>query len=177
MGKTTLYHPIPLSTIRGAAEYCGFKLAKIKQKWSDKEKKTARYDVEIVKMPGHLAITGTSNDIHYDLQHCFMDDIEVHWVHTTKKGLWCCQLQIEIKPEVESIPDPEPGIEPIHGTNGAAGGGGGGEVETDVTWLIEDDGTFCMHCGRVFDQSDVSTYENERGESLCETCFYAELGA
>lgn len=182
MGKTTLYHPISLHVIRGAAEYCGFAFGKIKQLNSNAEEGRAVYTADVLKMPGDLMKTGTLLGIHHDLQECFMDDIRIDWVHMKQSGTWSCKITVYLKNAADSdvplIPNPDPTIEPIHRENGAMkrskpGAGGGGEV--DVTWLIENDGTFCTHCGRVFDETDVSTYSNERGDTCCESCFYAEL--
>jgi len=126
MGKKTLYHPVSLHVIRGAAEYGGFQFGTIKQKWNDPEKRTARYDVEIKKMPGDLMKKGTLLRIQYELQNCFMDDIRVHWVHMTQSGQWACQLAVRISAEDSLIPNPDPSIEPLPAPSRRGGGGGGG---------------------------------------------------
>jgi hypothetical protein len=140
--------------------------------WSDAEKQTARYTVEIVKMPGGLMERSSAGDIHYALQNCFMEDIEVHWVHTTKAGKWACHLAVKCPPaDSAPIPAPEPGISLLHSENGDGGGGGG---EVDLMWLMKDDGTFCTSCGRVFDETDSSTYVNVSGKSCCQACFWTQ---
>lgn len=124
MGKTTLYHPLPMSVLRGAAEYCGFKFGRITQYYCDKPNRTAIYNVTIAKMPGNLETTGTLLGIQHDLQECFMDDVRIHWVHVTQSGFWSCRITVIMKrdkePFAELIPNPDPTIEPIHGTNGKA---------------------------------------------------------
>lgn len=132
MGKKTLYHPVSLHVIRGAAEYCGFQFGKIKQRWAVPETQQASYDLEIARMPGDLATSGTLLRIHHDLQECFMDDIEVSWVHMTQSGKWSCRLWVKLKrgdQDIEKLPvlpNPEPSIEPIYG---GGGGGGGGQPD------------------------------------------------
>jgi len=122
MGKTTLYHPLPLTVIRGAAEYCGFRFGRITQYYADKPNGCAIYNATITQMPGDLEQTGSLLRIHHDLQECFMDDVRIHWVHVTQGGLWNCRITVTLKrdkePFVELIPNPEPSIEPIPVKNG-----------------------------------------------------------
>jgi len=95
MGKKTLYHPVSLHVIRGAAEYCGFQFGKLKQMWSDPEHLSARYEVTIQQIPQRFQ--DKSNSIIQEaLQNCFMDDIRVHWVHNTKSGVLACFLQAQL---------------------------------------------------------------------------------
>jgi len=96
MGKTTLYHPVSLHVIRGAAEFCGFQFGKLKQLWSDQEALTARYEATIQRIPPHVDQKYTMF-IQEALQNCFMDDIRVHWVHLTKSGVLACQIQVDLK--------------------------------------------------------------------------------
>jgi|SRR6267142_4839898 len=93
MGKTTLYHPVSLHVIRGAAEYGGFQFGKLKQMWSSRENATARYEATIQQTPAWLT-NCSSLIIQNELQTCFMDDIRVHWVHNTKSGVLACHLQV-----------------------------------------------------------------------------------
>lgn len=154
MGKKTLYHPVSLHVIRGAAEYCGFRFGAIKQKWNSLQNQEAEYTAEIVKMPDDMAKTGTLLGIHHALQSCFMDDIRVLWVHMTRSEKWSCQLIVSlIKEESPVLPNPEPGIEPLYSQ---PGGGGGGEV--DLSWLMPDDFDnlrLCSVCGDRETQEDV----------------------
>jgi hypothetical protein len=92
MGKTTLYHPVSLHVIRGAAEYCGFQFGKLKQLWGNPEKRTARYEATIQQVPA-LFVNQSTMVIQNELQKCFMDDIRVHWVHHTRSGVLGCHIQ------------------------------------------------------------------------------------
>jgi len=94
MGKTTLYHPISLHVIRGAAEYCGFQFEKVHQLNSFPENHTALYNVTIVKFP--KGWNKQPLDIMQSmLQDCFMDDIRVHWLRLNRKDQWMCHLQVD----------------------------------------------------------------------------------
>lgn len=101
MGKTTLYHPIPLPVIRGSAEYCGFKFDKIHQLHSFPEKRSARYNVTIIGFP-----QGWNEQpldlMQSTLQQCFMDDIRVHWLRRNRFDQWMCHIQINVSPDQES---------------------------------------------------------------------------
>jgi len=85
MGKTTLYHPVSLHVIRGAAEYCGWKFGKIKQISNTLSDGTARYTAEIKAVPQRLT-DGDLKLMYFDLRECFAKDIEVHWLRRTKSG-------------------------------------------------------------------------------------------
>jgi len=95
MGKATLYHPVSLHVIRGAAEYCGFKFETITQINGYPELKVARYNITVVGFP--LNWDKQPLDIMQSmLQECFMDDMRVHWLRQNKKGRWMFHLQVEI---------------------------------------------------------------------------------
>lgn len=99
MGKVTLYHPISLHVIRGAAEYCGFKFSHIKQLYSEPDRQRARYNAQIVGFP-----SGWTNQplpmMQNDLRRCFMDDIEVHWLRQNKSDQWCVHIQVDLSKSV-----------------------------------------------------------------------------
>jgi hypothetical protein len=95
MGATTLYHPISLLVIRGAADYCGWKLAKIQQKHSDFEHCSAVYQVEIIKMPKGMDEMPLAA-ITRQFQHCFMDDIQVTHLYRTPRGNWYARLSVHV---------------------------------------------------------------------------------
>lgn len=95
MGATTLYHPISLYVLRGAADYCGWKLGKIKQLSSDFKHCAATYDLEIVQMPAKLYEYGPEI-VKKQLQHCFMDDIQVKSVRLSKSGIWRAEIAVKV---------------------------------------------------------------------------------
>jgi len=95
MGQQTLYHPVSLNVIRGAAEYAGFKLREIRQIASDQEFKRATYNARIVEMPLECFQVSEA-EIEKRLQACFMDDVRVSWVHRTYTGRLCCVLNVNL---------------------------------------------------------------------------------
>ncbi len=95
MGKTTLIHPIPLSVIRGAAEYCGWKFSRLVQKVCEPDLGRARYVAEIAIMPERLTAQGYQA-MHDDLQSCFMDDIRIAFLHKTRRDKYLVELQIDL---------------------------------------------------------------------------------
>jgi len=95
MGKITLYHPISLTVIRGAALYCGWKIGRIKQTEADPESTFASYIVEIVSMPDGMDDM-PNRVIQRQFQHCFLDDVEVRRVWMTVGGAWQARLNIDL---------------------------------------------------------------------------------
>jgi len=95
MGATTLYHPISLHVIRGAAEYCGFQFGKLKQLWNDPDLQIARYEATIQQVPATW-VNESTMIIQDVLQNCFMDDIRIHWVHHTKSGVLACHIVTKV---------------------------------------------------------------------------------
>ncbi len=98
MGKTTLYHPVPLSVIRGAAEYCGFKFQKIHQLNSFPTDRKARYNITVIGFPKGWDEQSPYN-MQMALQECFMDDMRVHWLRKTRNELWMFHLQVKANAE------------------------------------------------------------------------------
>lgn len=95
MGKKTLYHPVSLNVIRGAAEYCGFQLGKLKQLSVDREVGVAVYQTELLCVPADAA--DSSNDkLRERLNGCFVADVDVENVWNTKTGRTLCQLRSRI---------------------------------------------------------------------------------
>lgn len=93
MGKTTLYHPISLHVIRGAAEFCGWKFKTIKQVAAEPEVSMAHYRCEIEIIP--IDVDQKSHQaMHEALQGCFMQDIEVFFMRKTASGKWMVDLLI-----------------------------------------------------------------------------------
>jgi len=103
MGETTLYHPISLHVIRGAAEYCGWKFSKIAQIAVNPALGSALYECIIEQMPARLDTYGPSI-IFKQLQHCFMDDIEVVKIWLTRGGVWKCELHAQLPLDADPAP-------------------------------------------------------------------------
>jgi len=101
MGKTTLYHPVSLHVIRGAAEYCGWKFGKIKQVGAEKGEGWARYTAEIETVPKRLANDGPMAMLN-DLRDCFAVDIEAHWLRQPKTGGWIVDIITRVTVDEES---------------------------------------------------------------------------
>lgn len=91
MGKATLYHPVSLHVIRGAAEYCGWKFGKIKQTSYDPDEQWARYAAVIQIIPERLKNATPVVRLN-DLRDCFARDIEAHWLRQTKSGVWTVDI-------------------------------------------------------------------------------------
>jgi len=111
MGATTLYHPVSLHVIRGAAEFHNFKFGKIKQTRHDFKRCEAVYEAEIISMPKGLTLY--SNEvIQRQLDHCFADDIQVTNVWKSKAGIYRARLEVKVQgveqaefPEIDTEPD------------------------------------------------------------------------
>lgn len=88
MGKKTKIHPVPLATIRGGAEYCGFKFDRIVQQDYDEYKQLAVYWASISQFPGDKAADVVSPRwLLMKLDECFSRDVsfrEALW----SKGKW-----------------------------------------------------------------------------------------
>ncbi len=95
MGATTLYHPVALNVIRGAAEYCGWKFSKIMQTSADREMGFASYILTITRMPGGMDEL-PNRLIVKQLSHCFMYDIIVKRVYQTPKGDWKAAIDVDL---------------------------------------------------------------------------------
>jgi len=102
MGKTTLYHPIPLTVIRGAAEYCGWKFGAIKQLEADRELTFARYRAKIESMPQRVVNLGVFG-MFMALRDCFMDDIRPHWLRQTRSGVYYVEIMVDLRPKPEAV--------------------------------------------------------------------------
>jgi len=97
MGKKTLYHPVSLHVIRGAAEYCGWQFGKITQVNSEPDRGRARYRAEIVKIPPESANQSEMIQLN-DLDNCFAADIRPHWLRRTQKGDLLVDIQVDLHP-------------------------------------------------------------------------------
>jgi len=99
MGKTRRYHPVSLHVIRGAAEYCGWKFSYITQIDCEPERQRARYTAQIELIPKKMFGRSTI-EVQNELQECFLDDIRVHWLRTTKSGKYLVDLEVNLSKEV-----------------------------------------------------------------------------
>lgn len=85
MGKQTLYHPVSLAIIRGAAEYGGFKLGKMRQTWFDKDRGEASYTTTLESIPQDCQ-DAPLHAIRKALSGLFASDVDVISVHQSRTG-------------------------------------------------------------------------------------------
>ncbi len=69
MGKTTKIHPVGLNVLKGAAEFGGFKLGRIRQESCDEAANVAYYRTEILVAPANCGrdpneLRGRLNDLY-----------------------------------------------------------------------------------------------------------------
>lgn len=95
MGKHSLYHPLSLNVLRGAAEYSGWKIGRITQVSADQSRSTARYCLTIERMP-RGASEWPIGTIRKQFQHCFMDDITVSAVWISPHGQWYSDIVVTL---------------------------------------------------------------------------------
>ena len=86
MGKTTLYHPVSLLVIRGAAAFGGYRLGKLRQLAVDTQHGYAIYTTPLLHVP--LDIVDLSlEQIANHFQSLFASDVEVlELSHSLRKG-------------------------------------------------------------------------------------------
>jgi len=113
MGKTTQIHPIPLTVIRGAAEYCGFKFGAIRRTSLFDDYTQARYIADVEVIPRKLQ-NKTDAEILAYLADCFAISVTPVWPRRNKAGMLKVDLLIDSKNRSK------PSI-----SNGGGGGGGG----------------------------------------------------
>jgi hypothetical protein len=99
MGKTTGYHPVSLHVIRGAAEFCGWKFGTITRLKANASLESAEYRVVIVRSP-RGADDWPPKAFRRQLQHCFVDDIQVTQVELSTHR----QPQAYLKVRLNSTP-------------------------------------------------------------------------
>lgn len=85
MGKTTLYHPVSLHVIRGALDYGGFAVGRIRQVWANRETGMAGYVCELVKAPKGFMAQSPRNQVD-QLNGLFSNDITVTHIATCYGG-------------------------------------------------------------------------------------------
>jgi len=97
MGKTSGYHPVSLHVIRGAAEFCGWKLGKIKRLTETPMLQSAEYRIEIEHQP-RGAEGWPPKFYQRQLQHCFSDDIVVTQVELSTHRKAYAYLRVRLNP-------------------------------------------------------------------------------
>jgi len=114
MGKKTLYHPVSLHVLRGAAEYCGYQFGRMTQVKSDPTGLSATYKVSVDKLPARTKDRSLSF-IWGDLQACFNAEIKViEMEENTNRGVFALiRASIVRDPEQYPLPEPSPEIAPI----------------------------------------------------------------
>lgn len=85
MGKQTLFHPIPLSVLRGSLEFCGWEFKKLKQVFLRSKPKEAVYKIEGLKPPKDSPRLDPFGAQHA-LQKCFMPTVYVERVAMDSNG-------------------------------------------------------------------------------------------
>jgi len=99
MGAKKGYHPISLHVIRGAAEFCGWQFGKIVRLKEVVDEQRAEYKCTIVRTP-RGANEWAPRSFMRQLQHCFVDDIEVTQVElsTLRQPLAYLRVQLNKSP-------------------------------------------------------------------------------
>lgn len=105
MGKQTRFHPVSLNIIRGAAEYSGFKLGKLRQYDNSEVLGYARYTVQILECPQDCQKVELLT-IKQKLSSAFSWDVSVRDVWVTRGQKIYADLFTNNKPE--NPPDPTP---------------------------------------------------------------------
>lgn len=104
MGKTTLFHPVSLNVIRGAAEYGGFRLGKITQMGFDPQTGTARYRTELVHIPSSLR-DASNKSLADAFQSLFAADLTVTEVWFNRSGDKVLRFSTHVKEAVSDATD------------------------------------------------------------------------
>lgn len=91
MGKQTLYHPVSLAIVRGAAEYGGFKLGRMRQTWFDKSRGEASYATTLESIPQDC-VDAPLHAIRKALSGLFASDVDVISVYQNRVGRMFVQI-------------------------------------------------------------------------------------
>jgi hypothetical protein len=105
MGKQTLYHPVPLSVLRGALEFCGWSFASLKQVQPQKERGNIQYKVARLRPPKDAPCMDAIG-VQGALQRCFMNNITVSRVQADSTGridAWIVVRMVEIVTEDDEM--------------------------------------------------------------------------
>lgn len=110
MGKKTLYHPVSLNVLRGAAEYGGFALGKFRQTKFDETTNVATYDAVITKIPTRLE-QSNFKILAAHMNGLYASDVEVLQVWITRRGKLMCELQTHA--DLPLVPETTAGWNPL----------------------------------------------------------------
>lgn len=87
MGKTTRFHPLPLSVLRGALQFCEWKMKSLKFDPSGSEASSSLYRISKLVLPPDFGCPDVF-EIKKALQKCFPEQVRVTGVtHNTNTGL------------------------------------------------------------------------------------------
>lgn len=107
MGKTTLYHPVSLHVLRGAAQYCGWNISRITQLDADRGSGSASYLCRINRVPSGLADYGPAV-ILKQFQHCYAQDVKVLFISMTSSGQVLATIAVQLQGDSQESPrDPD----------------------------------------------------------------------
>lgn len=109
MGKTTLYHPVSLHVIRGAAQWMGWEFGKIEQLSAEPEMTRAVYRAEITAFPVDPDET-TLNELTRLLKQAFMRDILPISIRKLPGEKWMCNIIVDLS-EAKQQPVPSLTVE------------------------------------------------------------------
>lgn len=109
MGKTTLYHPVSLHVIRGAAQWMGWEFGKIEQLSAEPESHRAVYRAEITAFPVDPDQTSLA-ELTRLLKQAFMRDILPISVRKAPGETWYCNIIVDLA-EVNRRPVPSLSVE------------------------------------------------------------------
>lgn len=110
MGKKTQYHPVSLHVLRGAPEYCGFRLGKLRHKWSRPEQGDACYFAEIDEVPLQLQKAHWSV-LKERFQECFPQNVKVESLWVTPKGVVTAKLIVTASSQIKLLSEMDAQLE------------------------------------------------------------------
>lgn len=103
MGKTYLYHPISLMTIRGAAAQNGFELGRITQTGLDPKAGEARYRAVVKSWPKGWEKKSQAVMKAW-FNNCFSLDIWCDWAGMNSHGEYCVNIRTQLVPDEDMTP-------------------------------------------------------------------------
>ena|SRR5256885_1141326 len=95
MGKTTLYHPISLTVLRGSMIHNGFIPGRLVQIIANHEKNLAIYKLELKQLPADLYEVSPAR-VAACLQESFMDDVKVIGVWYTRNENYIAEIRVQL---------------------------------------------------------------------------------